>query len=646
MKTSATTPPVSEASHSRRRGADWPALAGGAVLAAAAAAAYGRTLSVPFLFDDETSVAGNPTLRHLGSALWPPVDATVGGRPVLNLSLALNYSISGASAWSYHAANLAIHVLASLALFGIVRRTLALRRPNGAAAVGFCAALLWSLHPLLTESVTYVIQRAESLMGLFYLLTLYCFIRGAGSGPRGRRGWYALCVCACALGMGTKEVMVSAPLVVLLYDRTFLCGGLREAWGRRRWLHSSLGATWLVLACLVLSTQGRAATVGFGSGVSAWQYACTQAPAIVHYLRLCVWPRPLIFDYGMVLALPSPWVLASALLIAALAAATAWALLRRPAAGFLGFFFFAVLAPSSSFIPVVTETVAEQRMYLALIPVAVLGVVALHRWLSRAALPLSLILAAGLGWGTWERNGDYRSAESIWADTVAKVPGNERAQYNLGCVIQGEPGRLDEAVADFEKAILIAPDYYRAHCNLGIALQSLGRTPEAIAQYEEALRLKPDLVEAHNGIGNALLAAGRMPEAIAHYQQAIVLKPDYVEAHNDLGCALAKVKGREGEAVAQFGEALRLEPGFMAAHFNLANTLNAMGRAEDAVAEFEAALRLKPDDPAIHFYLAGALLKIPGRTDEAVAQLKEVERLQPDNDVPRQILARINALPP
>jgi tetratricopeptide (TPR) repeat protein len=408
-------------------------------------------------------------------------------------------------------------------------------------------------------------------------------------------------------------------------------------------VHASLAATWLVLAVLVISTRGRAATVGFGSGVSALQYARTEAPAIIHYLRLCFWPHPLIFDYGMVLALPSPWVATSALLVAGLAAAAAWAMLRRPAAGFLGVFFFAVLAPSSSFIPVVTETVAEQRMYLALIPVVVLVVAGLDRWLGRAAPAACLLLAAGLAWGTWERNGDYRSAESIWGDTVAKVPGNERAQYNLGCVLQDEPGRLDDAVSDFERALQLAPDYYRAHCNLGIALQSLGRTQEAIAQFEEALRLKPDLVEAQNGLGNALLSAGRIPEAIGHYQRAVLLKPDYVEAHNDLGCALAKVAGREGEAVAQFREALRLEPEFMPAHFNLANALNAMGRPVDAVAEYEAALRLRPDDPAIHFYLAGALLKIPGRTEEAVSQLKEVERLQPENDVPRRILARIGA---
>ena len=178
------------------------ALAG--AIAAAAGLAYGRTFRAPLIFDDASSISGNPTLRHLAAAVWPPAGATVSGRPVLNLSLALDYAVSGTAVWSYHATNLLIHVLAGLTLFGIVRRTLGRRAAASAPQVAFCAALLWTLHPLLTESVTYVVQRAESLMGLFYLLTLYGVIRGAASeGPGGRR-WYALSLCACLAGMGTK----------------------------------------------------------------------------------------------------------------------------------------------------------------------------------------------------------------------------------------------------------------------------------------------------------------------------------------------------------------------------------------------------------------------------------------------------------
>lgn len=158
-------------------------------LVLATAVVYRGTLAAPLIYDDRLWITWNPSIQHLGSivdVLAPPPGSVVFGRPVLSLSLALNYAVSGENAWSYHLANLGVHMLAALALFGIVARTLDLRpalvpfaRDRTLAA--FAVALLWALHPLQTESVTYVIQRAESLMGLFYLLTLYCFIRGAAA---------------------------------------------------------------------------------------------------------------------------------------------------------------------------------------------------------------------------------------------------------------------------------------------------------------------------------------------------------------------------------------------------------------------------------------------------------------------------------
>jgi tetratricopeptide (TPR) repeat protein len=611
---------------------DRPALLAAAVLAAATVAAYGRTFSVPFLFDDIPSVVDNATIHRMAAALLPPAESTVGGRPVLNLSLAADYAANGAAVWSYHATNLAIHVLAALALFGVVRRTLAAIAAASATAVAFVVSLLWSLHPLQTESVTYVVQRAESLMGLFYLLTLYCFIRAAAAGGAEGRLWQAASVAACLLGMATKEVMVSAPLVVLLYDRTFAAGTFREALRRRPALYGCLAATWGALALLVLSTHGRGGTAGFGSGVAWWGYALAQAPAIVHYLRLCFWPHPLVFDYGRTLAPWSLGIITCALLVGCLLAATAWALVRRPALGFLGACFFAILAPSSSFVPVATETMAEHRMYLALAPVVILAVTAAWRWLGRPGLAACVALAGVLLAATWQRNETYRSAEGLWRDVVARVPGNDRAQFNLGCALRATPGRLDEAILHYREALRLNPNYVEAHYNLGKAMEALGRSPEAAAEFEEALRLNSEQVDAHYSLAKVLeVVPGRLDDSIAEYKEALRLKPDFAEAHLSLGVDLQRVPGRLGEAVAHYEEALRLDPGLLVARLNLAGALQATpGRLGEAIAQYREALRLKPDSAEAHFRLGTALQGVPGRLDEALSQYGEALRLKPD----------------
>ena len=508
------------------RPVDWSGFAGGAILAAGAIAAYCRTFSVPLLFDDVDAIAENPSIRAWSTALWAPVATTAGGRPILNLSLAANYAISGTEVWSYHAVNLAIHVLAGLTLFGILRRVFAPREGPAADIMAFSAALLWALHPLQTESVTYIVQRAESLMGLFYLLTLYCFVRGADAEGRPRNRWFALSVAACLLGMGTKEVMASAPLIVLLCDRTIFAGSFREAW-RSRWrFYCCLAATWLVLAFLVIATHGR----GGGSGVSWWRYAQTQFPAILRYLRLSVWPRPLIFDYGTQWV-TDPWsVLPSAAAVAGLAAAAAWAFFRpgfpAKALGLAGIWFLSILAPTS-LVPGNRQTAAEHRMYLALIPVIVAAVIGIYRWTGRAALPFCAALAAVLAAVTFQRNEVYRSALDLWTDTVAHCPGNAFAHNNLSCELEHVPGRTREAIAQYEEALRLKPGYAEAHYNLGRALRAEGRVREAIAEYEETLRLQPDHLAAHFNLAVTLLAIpGRTGEAAAHLEEILRLQPD------------------------------------------------------------------------------------------------------------------------
>ena len=352
-----------------------------AVLLVAALAAWANSFRGPFVLDDLPAIAENATIQNFRTAFAPPADGqTVSGRPLVNLSFALNWAVGGVSVQSYHVLNLAIHALAALALFGVARRTLlsaplASRFAEEATPLACALAAWWMLHPLQTESVTYVSQRAESLAGLWLLLTLYASTRGVDSPTPGR--WSALAVVTCLLGMATKEVMFAAPLLVLLHDRTFFAGTFGGAWHRRPWLYAGLAATWLLLGWLVWRTGNRGATAGFGLGITPWHYLLTQCDALTHYLRLVVWPAPLVLDYGFATINSVGEVWLQGVLLVALFAATLVAVVRRSPWGFLGAWYFLLLAPSSSLVPVATQTIAEHRMYLPLAAVIAAALAAL-----------------------------------------------------------------------------------------------------------------------------------------------------------------------------------------------------------------------------------------------------------------------------
>ena len=646
----------------------------GAALAVAVAAAYANSLSSPFVFLDIPAIVDNPTIRHLmppWPVLHPPSGGgvTVGGRPIVNLSLALNYAISGTRPWSYHAANLLLHAFAGVALFGVVRRTPgramgAPAEPGRAGpdplAFAFAAALLWSLHPLQTESVTYVIQRAESLMGLFYLLTVYCFIRyatGEASLPRAevtavgrpRKGgavWGWLCVLCCLLGMGTKEVMVSAPLMVLLYDRTFVSGTLRSAWARHGRVHASLFASWLLLAGLVAGTGGnRGGTSGFGLGLPWWQYALTQFPAVGRYLRLAFLPSGLDFFYPVQWIHSAARVVPAICLVCVLAGASIAGLWRRTWWGLAGFWFFAILAPTS-LVPGMTQTIAEHRMYLALAPVAIVAVAGIRlgfgllaawagpRWRPRAeaaAWTACLVFAALLGVATAGRNRVYAGEAALWGDTAAKSPDSPYVQNNFGVALAAAD-RNAEAVGRFEAAVALAPEYAEARNNLALALAEYGRMSEAIDEYARALALRPDYAEAEANLGVALSASGRQAEALGHFRRAVQLAPDYAEAHNDLAAALAQ-NGRLAEAISEYELVLGLRPGQAEIHYNLGNAFLASGRQADAIAQYREAVRLKPDYVDARSNL-GAMLAQAGDLSGAIGQYERALDLAPaDADI-------------
>lgn len=637
-------------------------------LVVAATVAYANTFTAPFVFDDIPTIVENPALRQLwplGDLLFPSAGGlTLSGRPLVAISLAINYAISGTAVWSYHATNLLIHILAGLTLFGLLRLTL--RRPALPTAISaaefplaFAIALLWTVHPLQTQAVTYIVQRAEALMGLCYFFTFYAFARGLVSARPWR--WWSAALAVCTLGIGAKEVMATAPALVLLYDRTFVAGTFARAWRERSRFYLGLAATWLPLAIFILSTGGnRGGTVGYGVGVTPWAYALTQFEAVARYLTLTFFPVGQSFEYGTFWVTDLTTILPYVLLVLPLLAATAYALARRPLLGFAAAWFFVVLAPTS-LTPGTIQMIVEHRPYLSLAAPLALLVLGLYRWLGRRGLWISGTLAAACVVLTFARNTTYRSAYTLWADAVVQRPRNPIALNNLGEALF-KLDRVPEAIARYQEALRYAPtdaktnynlaiayersglraeslalyaeivrrkpDFAEAHSNFGFVLLQTGRTAEARAEFETALRLKPALPEAHNNLGNLFLQSSQFADATRAFQAAIRLRPTYAEAHYNLGNATAQQGDMPG-ALAHYADALRHQPAYAEAHVNSGNALLQLDRIPEAITHYEAALRIKPAFADAHNNL-GTVFLHTGRLSEAIEHFTQALTARPN----------------
>jgi tetratricopeptide (TPR) repeat protein len=594
-----------------RRRFPWAAALACAVLVLAGLAAYSNSFNGPFIFDDTVTV-DKPTAKRL----WPIRPILAGPRPVGQLTLALNYTLGGADVKGYHVVNVAVHLLAGLMLFGVMRRTLMTPRLAGrfteesATALGFCTALLWTLHPLQTEAVTYVIQRMESLMGLFYLLTLYCLIKSASS-PR-PAGWTTAAVISCALGMGCKEVMVSAPAMLLLYDRIFITGSFRETLRRRWGLYLGLAATWLVLGHSIAEAVGAHATsAGFSlASVTPREYARSQLGVILHYLALAFRPTGLCLDYDWPVAKNLADILPGAIVVGALMAATVLALVRRPMWGFAGAWFFLILAPTSSFLPI-KDLAFEHRMYLPLAAVAAVTVVAIYlvserlvcrlgeseaeRALSAELLALVLAISAAalLGALTWRRNAQYQSGIAIWQDTVNKRRDNPRAWNNLADALINADNYA-EVLRCCDEAIRLRPNFPEPYNNRGLWYAQQGQFKEAADNYSLAIQMRENFPMAYNNRASACIHLGQYEKAIEDCLRAIELDPELAMAYYNLGEACSQIND-DAEAIAAYSKAIALRWNYAETYYKLARALQRTGRRDEALRNYDKAIAMSPD---------------------------------------------------
>lgn len=639
----------------------WQTWVAPVVIVAAVCLAYTGSFNGGFVFDDEVGIIRNTVVHQL----FPLSRFLSSTQPVTDVLFALNYVIAGPEPWGFHLVNLAIHLSAALALFGLIYRTLrapslADRFGDGAIGLALACALLWAMHPLQTESVTYIVQRSESLAGLWYLMTLYAACR-AFSSPRGGR-WRIAAVLFCALAMGSKAIAVTAPVMVLLYQWTFFP---RPAYGpprRFRSLYAGLALTWLVPAAfgvysMLLYESSDTATVGFGfAAITPWEYLASQPGVILHYLRLSLWPVGQCLDYAWPVARGTGDFLLPAVVILVLVVATIIATARRRPVGFVGCWFFIILAPTSSFVPL-KDLAFEHRMYLPLAAVVVLVVVMarrfLHAWRSRAgrfpqsAAAVSILLlvgtAAALGYQTRRRNALFADPVALWEDVIARATPHARAHNALGHALL-KRRELDRALEQFARAVSLDADFAPTYINRGKTYTALGRFEDAVRELRIADHLKKGQIGAdgHFVFATALLETNRLSDAVEQFKLAISKNPNFHEAYYNLGNALWLMGQRE-QAAAVLGQAIDVKPDYTEASVNRGLILAETGRWEDAVASYRRAISLHPPDGSrdailkAHYNLGRALQSL-GRRDDARRAFQRALSIEPAHLPSREAL--------
>jgi len=587
--------------------------------------AYAEVHGFGTVFDDQNALVENEALRA-----GDPWGATFGrynslsNRLLACATFALEFRL-GSAPGAMHLVSLLLHALVAV-LAGAVVRAL-LRSPNlrahwdepTAAAVGCAAACLWAVHPLGTDAVAYLTQRSMLLMGLFALGAMAALLRSYGSPSSGR--WRAAAILGAALALASKEEAAALPLLLMLADRGF---GLRTwaAW-RARWpFHLGLAATWVVLLlCVLLGPVNP--TVGYATvpPITAFEWLLTQTQALRHYAVASFWPADLrgVYDFA-VLREVGPAAVTGVLVLGALAA-TLWAWRRRPWLGFAGAWFFLLLAPTSSIYPIVTEPVADRRMYLPLLAAIVpLAAAARRRLGARGFLLAAALAALALGLTTRQAARIYRDDDAFFAHAATASP-LTNGSFMTGRILSGHvlvlrrQGRHPEAAALVERAAQCEAPGPVELLNLANLREEQGRLGEAEALLQKLVRDYPDHGPPKGNLARLLLdRSAQVPEAEAErlldeaerlLRAAVAQAPRNAETQNTMG-VLLHARGRTEQGLPFLLRALELKPDFAVAQRNVGIAHRTLGRPREALAAWEPLLARSPGDPWLREQVAAA----------------------------------------
>jgi tetratricopeptide (TPR) repeat protein len=598
-----------------------------------------------FIWDDDTILTANPCIvGPLGlKEIWTTSAADI--CPLVLTTFGLEHALWGLEPLPYHLVNVLLHGACAILLWRVLRSL----RVQGA----WLGAALWALHSVEVESVAWITEMKNTESGLFFLLSILFFVRWLRAKDLGGRtggGWsYALSSIFAALAIASKSSTVILPVVLCL------CAWWIE--GRWHWRNVARAVPVFLMAiaasALSIWTQGlQLAKFTDPQWVRTWpQRLATAGDAVWFYLGKLLWPHPLITIYPRWLIDAGQWVSYLPLLTVIVILSIFW--LRRELwsrACFFAFAYFLVaLLPALGLIDTYIfrySLVFDHFQYLASIgPLALAGtglvrlsdfIIPKKPWL-QSALCAGLLLI--LGTASWQRTWVYESEDALWTDELAKNPNCWLGHYNLGNALL-QKGQVDDAVAQYQKAVEIYPNYQEAHGNLGLALFQKGQVDDAVAQYQKAVEINPNYVQAHYNLGVALFQKGQVDDAVAQYQRAVEIDPNFAAAHIDLGNAFFQ-KGHLEEAIAQFQKAVEINPE-AEAHYDLGNALLQKGHLDEAITQCQRALEIKPNYAEAHYNLGVALAQ-KGQLDEAIMQFQEVLRLKPDFSPAQDALEKVQA---
>ncbi|MEW6599885.1 MAG: tetratricopeptide repeat protein [Nitrospirota bacterium] len=567
-------------------------------------AVYWQTAGHQFVtYDDGVYITENPHVKAgptMDGVKWAFTTTRAGNwHPLTWLSLMLDVGMFGLYPGFHHLMNTAFHAANTVMLF------LLLLRLTGAFWPSAFAAALFALHPLHVESVAWAAERKDVLSAFFWILTLLYYDKYVKHPGKLN---YILVLCAFALGLMSKPMLVTLPLVMLLMDYWPL-GRIRPG---RKWRLILEKVPFLAVSAIssvvTIYAQQKGGAVASVKALPLSFRAVNALWSCVLYLGKMLWPVNLAVIYPIPSSLTIVQGLLSGLLLAVITGFTVRYAKQRPylLTGWL--WYLITLLPVIGLVQVGRQSMADRYTYIPFIGLFIIiawgmQIIAGDKRFRRAAVSAAAcIILLVLTALTWRQIGYWKDSITLFSHAVETVDNNYIAHENLGYAL-AQSGRLDEAAYHYAEALRISPDYERALTGMGNVLVKQGKSKEGIYYTNRALVLNPDSAEAHFNMGFALMSEGRDMEAARHYSEGLRSDPENAEIHFILGVILAE-GGRLDDGISHFSEALRINPDFAEAHYSLGVALLREGKLDESIRHFTEALRIKPD-----FAEAGLSLK-------------------------------------